>query len=86
MYPKAIICSVFLVVEVTCCGVLVVGIQSFLSAGVFQFSIILTIDILRIRYLNCQPFLAELWPTCGVRYVRETDLVASYSNCCDGVE
>ena len=31
-YPKAILCSVFLVVEVTCCGVLVVGIQSFLSA------------------------------------------------------
>ena len=47
-------------------------------------------DVLRLRDLKCHPFLAGAWPArvefsslcLGVK----TDLVATFSNCCDGME
>ena len=47
-------------------------------------------DVLRLRDLKCQPFLAGAWPTrvefsslcLGVN----TDLVDTFSNCCEGME
>ena len=67
------------VMEVTRCGVLAVSVQSFLAYRFktksrkrrlkyhFQrFSVLHNFDdVLRKRYLKCQPFLAEAWPSCS---------------------
>ena len=47
-------------------------------------------DVLHLRDLKCQPFLAGAWPT-SVEFSSpclgvKTDLVAMFSNCCDGME
>ena len=70
---------IIFVMEVTCCGVLAVSIQS-LMAYCFKtksrkrwlkyhfrhFAVLRNFDdVLRIRYLKCQLFLAEAWPSCS---------------------
>ena len=67
----------FFVMKVTRCGVLAVSVQSFLAYRFKtksrkrllkyhfrRFSVLRNFDdVVRIRYLKCQPFFAEAWPS-----------------------
>ena len=74
-----LVCSIFFVMKVTRCGALAVSVQSLvayrfktksrknsLKYHFGRFSILRNFDnVLRIRYLKCQPFLAEARPSCS---------------------
>ena len=98
---KAMIFCIFFVREVTRCGVLASSVQSlmvyhfktksrkrWLNFRFRRFPVIRNFDdVLRIRYLNVSRFELKIdQVVVEFSYGVKTDLVASFSNCCDGVE